>query len=219
MQVCGQQNVDFTLTSVSIDNTDIPNQPAYNPAPSNGYVPDFPSVPINKEFGFFKFPYNCQFGALGQQIIDLTIGGQLPIYLNPGQQFSIENAESFLDIPASLVSLAKTGFPSVTNFYTEVSSFKLEFTNTSPAEVEVANTPIVSIKDVTNANVNVPLPIPIPPYFPLTVGPVAAGANNTKVTFSPGNAIAYTALRDASNKVLFDFNVTCSPFSTLSLIG
>lgn len=105
--------------------------------------------------------------VLGPQVVDLTIDGTIPTYFNPGQQFSLTNANSFLRVSPSLVAAAKQLFPNVATFDTTVSEFDILFTNASPSLFNVARTPLESSVDVTGSN-NVIIPIPRSGF--LTVG-------------------------------------------------
>jgi hypothetical protein len=216
---CGKQTVATALINVNLDAVNINNATSYNPRPKNGYIPNFPTIPQNTEFGYFRFPYNCTLGALGVQQLDLTLGGQIPTYVRAGASFSLTNGRSFLRIPANLVALSKLGFPSVATFNTNATSVQIRTTNASPALVEVVkNPPLVSVVDVRNVDTTKDLVIPLPAAgSTLTVGPVVAGAAGGIIGLSVGNATAHTQLRNATGAVLFEFDVQCVPVADLKL--
>jgi len=209
--VCGKQNVDYIIGSVNVNETT-----GLEPfAPSVGYAPSFPETPEDFESGSFRFPYDCEFGPLGLQHLDLIIGGTVPIYLAPGQEFSLTNGQSFLSIPQSLIDLAKEGFPTVSTFDTTIYSFEILFDNATPAAFNVTqNGALHSSIDVDSAT-----SIPIPATGSLTIGPVSAGAAGTVAALQVGTANATTELKDASGKVLFSFPISCQVPSSLELIG
>jgi len=216
--------VDIILGGVSILDEEAEDGPlgqAIDNTPENGYVPDLGTVPLNDQYGFFRFPYGCIFGALGAEQLDLTIGGQLPTILIPGEEFSLERAQSFLRVPPSVVKLAAEGFPNATTLSTTVTDFDLYFSNVSPGSVNVAYaTPLQSLIDITGVNTSEPLVIPIPESDRLTVGPVTvANAVGEVMSLSVGNASALVALLDADGTELYGFNATCAPYAALELIG
>lgn len=58
-QHCGQQNIDFVIGSVNVNNT-----AGLAPfAPKNGFVASFPTTPFLYESGGFRFNYDCNFGV------------------------------------------------------------------------------------------------------------------------------------------------------------
>jgi len=208
---CGKQNINYGFTNVNVDIANVVNSSTYNPAPSNGYIPKFGSVSSGNEYGFFRVPYNCTLGPLGTQILDLTVGGSAPLYLAPSQKWSLTRGQSYLRIPASLLQLAKMGFPTVSDFRTNVTQTDILFSNSSPSSINVAKTPIISVVDVTNANTSQPLVIPIPASGDLaSIGPITAGAAGLLTSLSVGNATAHTQLRNATGAVLFEFDVACT---------
>ncbi|KAF1824999.1 uncharacterized protein K489DRAFT_368210 [Dissoconium aciculare CBS 342.82] len=215
---CGVQNVKTNLIVVNLDAVNINNATSYNPRPKNGYIPNFPTIPSSTEFGYFRFPYNCTLGALGQQQLDLTLGGRIPTYVRNGASFSLTQGGSFLRIPANLIALSKLGFPSVATFNTNATSVQVRVTNASPAIVDVVkNPPLVSVVDVRNVDTTKDLVIPIPATGTISVGPVTAGVAGTPIYLSVGNATAHTQLRNATGAVLFEFDVQCVPVADLRL--
>nr|POE96967.1 hypothetical protein CFP56_63792 [Quercus suber] len=212
---CGQQNIDFVIGSVNVDSS---SGPAL--APAVGFVPDFPPTPATYESGAFRFPYNCDFGALGPQNLDLTIGGEIATYFAPGQKFSLTYADSFLRIPASLVSLAKSAFPNLKSFDTTITSFDILFTNASPSSFNAAANPIKSSIDVAGASSSEDFVIAIPQtgYLP-DVGPITAGSAGTIAGIAIGQANATVVLVDTSGNSLLTLPVTCNVPAPLELIG
>jgi hypothetical protein len=63
-QNCQRPPVDIILGGVSILDKQAAQGvlgSAINSVPKNGYVPDFGVVPLNDQYGFFRFPYGCNF--------------------------------------------------------------------------------------------------------------------------------------------------------------
>lgn len=211
---CGKQDVDYIIGSVNVNSTT-----GLAPiAPALGYVPDFQPTAQQQESGYFRFPYACNFGPLGPQDLDLIIGGTIPTYLAPGQQFYLSNADSFLRIPSSLISLAKQAFPNAKTFDTSVTNFDILFQNAQPNSFNVAKNGLKSSVPVPDdATKDLVLPIPYDGF--LNVGPVTAGANGQIVSVAVGTANATTQLSDASGANLFSFPVDCQVPSPLELIG
>ncbi|QIW99858.1 hypothetical protein AMS68_005376 [Peltaster fructicola] len=210
--ICGQQDINFVIGSVAVNSTqNLPPQ-----APKNGFVPTFPTTPELYESGAFRFPYQCDFGPLGPQTVDLTIQGTIGTYYRPGAKFSLTSSNSFLRIPQQLVTLAKQAYPTVQTFDTTVSKFEITFDNATPARFNVASTPLNSNIDVTGSD---NLVIPIPKNGNLVVGPITAGQNGQVIAVGVGNATATAVLRDASGASLLELPITCNPPSPLELIG
>jgi hypothetical protein len=221
---CARPPVDIILGGVSILDAQAAKGvlgSAINSVPKNGYVPDFGNVPLNDQYGFFRFPYGCDFGALGAEQLDLTIGGQLPTVLIPGEKFSLSRAQSYLRVPPSIIALAKKGFPTASKLALDVSAFDLFFSNASPASINVASpTHLKSTVDISHASNKTALVIPIPEFNSLKVGPITvANKVGDVMSLSVGNATAAVSLLDNSGKSLYDFNVHCQPYAFLELIG
>lgn len=63
---CARPPVDIILGGVSILDAEAASGvlgSAVDSVPENGYVPDFGTVPLNDQYGFFRFPYGCDFGV------------------------------------------------------------------------------------------------------------------------------------------------------------
>ncbi|KAK4504357.1 hypothetical protein PRZ48_005273 [Zasmidium cellare] len=207
---CGQQNIDYIIGSVDVDTS---SGPPY--APSNGFVPAFPPTPNLYESGAFRFPYDCNFGPLGDYTLDLEIAGTIPAYFAPGSQFSLSNAQSFLRVPDSLSSLAVSAFPDAKTFETTVTEFDILFDNAQPATYNVAKTPIHASSPISGSDVI----IAIPETGSLNVGPITAGKDGQIVAVAVGSANASVAIADASGNALLTLPVTCKVMSPLELIG
>jgi hypothetical protein len=209
---CGQQDVDFIIGSVNVDNSK-----GAALAPRNGFVADLPATPNLFQSGAFRFPYSCDFGAVGKYPLDLEIVGTIPSYFKPGQQFNLANAQSFLRIPTNLTTLAKNAFPQATTFHTTVSEFEILFTGASPANINVASTNTIVSDAAIPAN-GQQLIVTIPENGSLTVGPVTAGSSGT-TGISVGQAKASIDVRDASGATLLTLAATCNVPAPLELIG
>jgi hypothetical protein len=71
-QNCQRPPVDIILGGVSILDKQAAQGvlgSAISSVPKNGYVPDFGVVPLNDQYGFFRFPYGCNF-----QVHPITLG-------------------------------------------------------------------------------------------------------------------------------------------------
>jgi hypothetical protein len=210
---CGQQDVDFIIGSVNVDNS---NGAAL--APKNGFVATLPPTPNLFQSGAFRFPYSCDFGAVGKYPLDLEIVGTIPSYFKPGQQFNLANAQSFLRVPTNLTTLAKNAFPQATTFQSTISEFEILFTGASPASYNVAaSSSIISNAAIPAAGQQLIIAIPENGYLN-AIGPITAGSSGT-TGIAVGQAKASINVLDASGTTLLNLAATCNVPAPLELIG
>jgi hypothetical protein len=210
---CGQQDVDFIIGSVNVDNSVGPAL-----APRNGFVAPLPATPNLYQSGAFRFPYSCDFASLGKYPLDLEIVGTIPSYFKPGQQFNLVNGQSFLRVPTNLTTLAKNAFPQATTFQTTISEFEILFTGASPASYNVAaTTSIVSNAAIPAVGQQLIIAVPENGYFN-AIGPITAGQSGT-TGIAVGQAKASINVLDSTGKVLLNLAATCNVPAPLELIG
>jgi len=211
---CGQQNIDYIIGTIQVNSTT-----GLAPlSPHVGSALSVPATPSNAESGAFRLPYDCVFGPLGTEHLDIILEGTVPLYLNPGEPFSLTNGKAFLTVPASVVRVAQIGWPKTTAFETTISNLQLNFKNANPSSFNAATTSIVSTTQIVSTTDD--LVIAVPASGPLlTLGPVTAGADGSLASFQIGIANATTRLIDADGNTQYSLDVSCQvPFS-LDLIN
>lgn len=149
----------------------------------------------------------------------MIIGGTIPTYFNPGQQFSLTQSNSFLYVPSNLISLAKQAYPNATQIDTTISEFNLLWENASPATFNVASTPIRTSVDLGQISDGSQSVIPIPQNGYLTIGPFAAGSDGTYAAVAVGTANATVSIVDSASNSLLSFDVACKVPAPLELIA
>lgn len=149
--------------------------------------------------------------------MDLIIGGSLPVYFNPGEQFSLNASQAFLYAPEVLIGSISTAFPNASTLEIDVSEFQVVWENASPSPFNVAANGISTTVSVVGANSNFTIPIPTDGY--LTIGPFTAGADNTFAAIAVGDSSFRATLKDDEGHSLYSFAGTCSPASYLELIA
>lgn len=183
-------------------------------APANGFKPDFPALPSNGEFGYYRVNYNCSIGTFDVPL-DLIFGGFLLGSYPALSSFSFTNITAFLSLNEGIVSFIRSYY-GATGFTSTVSSVGLSLTHATPAQGNALKAPI-TIDATLPASGD--LVLTIPPSGSLTVGPFKAD--------DAAGQYMFLALQDTSASISFKNGtstvqtvpVHCQPYGVLDLYG
>lgn len=208
---CAASNTSIILGTINVEGE--PDSTPY--APANGFKPDFPDLPSNGEFGFYRVNYDCSIGDKSGMPLDLIFGGFLEGSYPAGSDFSFDNITSFLTLNQGLLSSLREEYGAA-SLETIIDTIDIGLTNASPSPLNVLKTPITI--DATFPDTG-DLVLAIPQTGSLDAGPFTASADaaGQYMLLSLGDTTASLTLLDDGGCEIDTLPVTCSPYGVLDL--